>query len=155
MDKGPELKEQYYVSPFTMQKTKTQSKLFGSTCALSGAPIYVNGGDFTKLFGCKITGTVRKTHGLKYELDSDIRGFSYPGTVNKCHDPIFTEGCASYAQIELSTAKVKAELYSSFGLKGKTDIPVVIENAVGDGHAILLTHESYPGNSATRFIKIL
>ncbi len=113
-----------------------------------GAPIYVNGGDLTKLFGCKITGSTRKCHGLKYELESAIPGFTYPGTTNKWHDPLFPEGMADYATVELSTGVVKAELYSSFTDKGVIGVPVVIENKVGDGVSIFLTHEKYPGNGA-------
>ena len=40
-----------------------------------------------------------------------------------------------------------AELYAAFKAKG-TGIPVVLENRLGDGCAILTTHERYPGNPA-------
>lgn len=113
-----------------------------------GAPIYINGGDITKLFGCKITGSTRKCHGLKYDIDSAIPGFSYPGTTNKWQDPLFQEGVADYATVELTTGVQKAELYTSFIDDGVVGVPVVIENKLGDGAAILLTHEKYPGNGA-------
>ena len=112
-----------------------------------GDPMYLNGGDFSTLFGCRITGRTRECHGLKYELDSAISGFSYPGTVNKWHDPLFFEGITDYATVELTTGVVKAELYSSFNDKCPIGVPVVIENKLGDGVAIFLTHEKYPGNS--------
>lgn len=113
-----------------------------------GMPVYVNGGDLTALFGCRIVGSTSKCHGLKYILDSDIPGFSYPGTLNRCHDPIFTEGMTDYVTVELTSGKPKAELHSSFGLNGTPDVPVVIENKVGGGVAILTTHIKYPGNGA-------
>lgn len=113
-----------------------------------GKPVYVNGGDLSKLFGCKIVGSVRKYHGLKYELDSAIPGFSYPGTTNKWQDPIFMEGLNDYAALELTGGVVKAELYTGFRDDGAVGVPAVIENKLGRGYAIFMTHENYPGNSA-------
>ncbi len=109
---------------------------------------YVNGGDVSELFGCKITGSTRKIHGLKYDSESIIPGIKYPGTPNKSCDPIFAEGAANYATVELGSGIVKAELYASFNPKGKKDVPVVVENKLGKGYSILLTHENYPGNPA-------
>ena len=53
-----------------------------------------------------------------------------------------------YVTVELTSGKPKAELHSSFGLNGAPGVPVVIENKVGKGVAILTTHVKYPGNGA-------
>jgi len=112
-----------------------------------GENIYVKDGDLSELFGCRITGSVRKIHGVKFEPDSAVPGLKYPGTPNKVCDPIFTDGATDYATLEITTATQKAELYAAFKAKG-TGIPVVLENRLGDGCAILTTHEKYPGNPA-------
>lgn len=112
-----------------------------------GENVYVKDGDISELFGCRITGSVKRIHGTKFEPDSAVPGLKYPGTPNKVCDPIFTEGLASYATVEITTATQKAELYAAFNAKG-TGIPVILENKIGNGCAIFMTHESYPGNPA-------
>lgn len=109
---------------------------------------YVNGGDFSELFGCKMTGQVRKNHGLKFDAHSDVPSMLYPGTLNYVADTIFTEGYADYAVLTPTTAKVRAELYSGFDSDRKENLPVVLENKLGEGYAILLSYTDYPGHPA-------
>ena len=108
----------------------------------------VNGGDLTQLFGCRVTGTARYNHGVKFDNQSYIAGMQYPGTPNKVCDPVYPEGFADYAQVELTTGTIRAELVDRFSAPGEDHIPVVIENKCGKGTAVLTTHMAYPGEPA-------
>ena len=84
----------------------------------------------------------------------------YPGTPNKVCDPVYPEGFADYARVELTTGTVRAELVDRFSAPAGDSLPVVIENKCGKGTAILTTHMAYPGDPAvmpiyTRLVKAL
>lgn len=120
----------------------------------------VNSGDVTELFGCRITGATRYNHGVKFDNKSYIPEMQYPGTPNKVCDPVYPEGFADYARVELTTGTVRAELVDRFSAPAGDSVPVVIENKCGKGTAILTTHMAYPGDPAvmpiyTRLVKAL
>ncbi len=107
---------------------------------------YINGGDLSSLFGCRINGYTREDHGVKFERESNIPAMKYPGTLDLNCDPIFFDGYADYAILEPTTAEVKARLAASFDKEEELDTPVLLENKLGQGVAMLTSHRNYPGH---------
>lgn len=117
---------------------------------------YVNGGDFSRLFGCRIAGYKRENHGVKFERESNVKGVKYPGTLDFACDPILWEGYADYAVLEPMGAEVKAALSAGFFSPIDKNIPVLLENKVGSGVAMLTSHRNYPGHpSCIEFYRLI
>lgn len=113
-----------------------------------GKPEYVRGGDFSELFGCSAEGTERKNHGVKFVRDSFVPGLLYPGTSDFRCDANYCAGYVDYARVRLQGGTVRGMLGDSFFAPREPVFPVLIENRLGTGVAILCTAEMYPGNPA-------
>ena len=101
-----------------------------------------------KLFGCRFTGTTRRTNGgTKFKYDSLNKGIRYPGTLDFLCDPLYSAGYTEYAKVTLCGAEPVGFYGDSFGTK-PTDLYTVIENKVGAGIATLVTSLNYPGHPA-------
>ena len=111
----------------------------------SGEHEYVRGGDFTDLFGVKLVGKTRENHGVKFYRDSIVENVKYPGTNNLECDANYPSGYADIARLELSGARAAAILADTFLPPEGETIPVLTENKVGEGSAILLSYLAYPG----------
>ncbi len=107
----------------------------------------LNDGDFSDLFGCKISAEeVLETNDGWKHVDSIVPEFMYP-RIN-VYDPIFSEGHIRYAKTELVTASAAAVLSSKFVEKDTSQNPAgLVENKLGDGYAILMTCLDYPSGS--------
>ena len=106
----------------------------------------LNDGDFRDLFGVVVKGKgVEVTAGHKFIAESSIKGYQFPqwGT----HDPVLINGEYPLAEIEVHEAKV---LCQSKGTYHTPDIyptgPVLVENRIGKGTALLITSWCYPGS---------
>ena len=115
----------------------------------NGEISFINGGDLTELFGCKISAdSPRRTNaGVKFNksLSGDV---IYPA--DKVFDPLFSSGYTDYASVELLSAVPAAILSDSFKESTNSEgAPAMIENKIGDGLAILLTSLDYPGAGQT------
>ncbi len=112
-----------------------------------GEKKYLSNEKMEKLFGCRFTGKTKLTNdGVKF-WDESPSELLYPGTKDKESDPLYSHGYLSYLECEPTTAFVVGALADDFDhVPG--GLPVVIENQIGNGTAILLTSESYPGNPA-------
>jgi hypothetical protein len=76
-------------------------------------------------------------------------GVLYPATMDSSCDPICAGGFASYADIELIGAEVKAVLTDTFGIDmDDNPRPVLIENRFGKGVVTLLATLEYPGSNS-------
>jgi hypothetical protein len=115
----------------------------------NGEISFINGGDLTELFGCKISAdNPRRTNaGVKFNK-SLLGDVIYPA--DKVFDPLFSSGYTDYASVELLSAVPAAILSDSFNEKTNSEkAPAMIENKIGDGLAILLTSLDYPGAGQT------
>ena len=110
---------------------------------------FVNGGDVSELFGCRISADApRRTNaGVKFSksLSEEI---VYPA--DKVFDPLFSSGYANYASVEVGDCAVAAVLSDAFYEKNSGEgSAAMIEHRLGDGIAILLTSLDYPGAGHT------
>lgn len=118
------------------------------TARRDGERKFLDNDKMEKLFGCRWTGkTVLTNNGVKF-WDESPSGLLYPGTKNKCSDPLYSHGYLSYLECEPTTGFVVGDMRDVFDYDGKATLPYVIENKVGAGTAILFTTENYPGNPA-------
>ena len=117
------------------------------TTRRDGERKFLSNDKMEKLFGCRYTGETKLTNdGIKF-WDTSLSGLLYPGTKDKEWDPIYSCGYVSYLKCEPTTGYVAGDLSDDFEHVPGT-LPVVIENQVGKGTAILVTSENYPGNPA-------
>lgn len=110
-------------------------------------------GDVSELFGCRLsTPGFSCNDGYKFELESLVRGFMYPGTRRHICDPLFSNGFASYAEVSLCGAVAAARLENTFRSKSEEEYlarPIALtEYRLGKGTSILLSALDYPGHSA-------
>ena len=113
----------------------------------NGERIYPSNEKLEKLFGCRFTGkTVSTNSGLKFRVDTPS-GLLYPGTKNMRCDPIFSAGYVSFADTVVTTGFVAGEMAEDFDEEPNA-MPMIIENKLGNGTAILVTAENYPGQPA-------
>jgi len=114
--------------------------------ARDGAYEPINGGDLSKLFGCKLTGNViSNNYGMKFAKDSLIPEIMYPGTTDKMVDPIYSCGQRRYAEAALTSGVQAAYISDTFFIDAPRDTTALVENKLGKGTAILLTTLDYPG----------
>jgi hypothetical protein len=109
----------------------------------------LNEGDVSELFGCKLdVKRIRRTNaGVKF-CKSICEDIIYPA--DKVFDPLFSSGYANYLIPQISSASEAAVLSDSFYERTSTEgTPVILENRIGDGIAILLTSLDYPGKGET------
>ena len=109
----------------------------------------INGGDVSELFGCLLSAdkSFRTNAGVKFN-PSLSEGVVYPADM--VFDPLLSSGYANYAGVELTTGKAASILSNAFYEKGNTEgAPVIVENKIGEGCAILLTSLDYPGKGQT------
>jgi hypothetical protein len=117
------------------------------TTRRDGERKFLDNDKMDKLFGCRWTGkTVFTNNGVKF-WDESLSGLLYPGTKDKCSDPLYSHGYLSYLECEPTTGFVVGDMNDDFMYPG-SGMPFVIENKVGKGTAILFTTENYPGNPA-------
>ena len=117
------------------------------TTRRDGERKFLDNDKMDKLFGCRWTGkTVFTNNGVKF-WDESPSGLLYPGTKDKCSDPLYSHGYLSYLECEPTTGFVVGDMNDDFMYPGP-GLPFVIENKVGKGTAILFTTENYPGNPA-------
>ena len=113
------------------------------------APAYLNGGDYSELLGCILTG---KTHcsgfGHRFISESGVKGMHYPFPNLKPADPIYSCGNVNYAEVEMQGGTVCATLADSFWPEERPMPPTVIEHALGKGRVIFLTATDYAGKEA-------
>ena len=115
----------------------------------NGAFSPVNGGDLSRLFGCRLTGkTTRSALGVKFRTDSAVEDFLYPRALYNFGDPLYAMGYAAYAEVELCGGTVTATLEDSFRNFDHPGTPALIEHKLGKGTAILMTTTEYPGADA-------
>lgn len=118
----------------------------------SAQPSLIHGGNVEDLFGCTLGETFRCNDGYKFERNSLIPEIMYPGTSTYICDPIFSNGYASYVKATVNSGYIAARLDNSFRVKNDEEIsqkpPVVIENKLGRGTAILMTSMEYPGHGS-------
>ena len=111
-----------------------------------------------ELFGCRYMGETRRTcNGVQFIHNSLDERLRYP-TSNPTEkpeiqmaDPIYSVGYANYLRFAVTDGKAIALSSDAFRLKS-SDLPVVIENAIGKGVATLVTANEYPGNDAVRLL---
>lgn len=114
----------------------------------TGPHKYINDGDFSELFGARMTGTVRKNNGIKFRPYSIVKNLKYPGTENMECDANYPAGYCDYAYLALSGAECAALLSDSFDPPSEDALPALIENKKGKGCALLFSHLVYPGSPA-------
>ena len=115
----------------------------------SGEINLVSGGDVSELFGCRLDAQniLRSNDGVKFK-PSLCENIIYPADM--VFDPLFSAGYANYAGVNLTSGKASAILSDSFYEKGSSEgAPVIVENKVEEGCAILLTSLDYPGKGQT------
>ncbi|MEG2377970.1 MAG: hypothetical protein RSC43_06420, partial [Clostridia bacterium] len=101
-------------------------------------------GALSEFLGCDITGeSVRINSGTKFIKESLIDGVLYPAAGDLNCDPICAGGFAEYAKVTMRGGNVRGVLSDSFF--GAGDMPVLIENAYGDGVVSFMTSLDYPG----------
>ncbi len=114
-----------------------------------GERIFVNGGDLSRLFGCRLTGkSLRFGGGMKFRVESAVPGMRYPRSLDSYCDPLFSSGFVDYAELTLCGGTAVATAEDNFHFYDQPGFPTVIENRVGKGIAILMTSVDYPGNGA-------
>ena len=116
--------------------------------ARGAKPDIIRGGDLSELFGCRLVGSERLNSGVKFTRDSFVPGLQYPGTRNFWCDALYGAGFATYACSELTGGTVRCMLSDSFRPPAKECFPVLVENRLGKGTAILCTALDYPGAPA-------
>lgn len=112
-----------------------------------GEKKYISNEKLEKLFGCQFTGeSVLSNDGVKF-IDESLADLLYPGSKNKVGDPIYAAGYVSYLKMAPTSCRVVGERQDSFE-NISMELPLVIENKVGNGVATLVTSENYPGHPA-------
>lgn len=112
-----------------------------------GEKLFPSSDKLEKLFGCRFTGnSVSTNSGLKFRVDTPS-GLLYPGTKNMGCDPMYSAGYVSFAEAEVTSGFVAGEMAEDFDYTPNA-MPMVIENSLGKGTAILVTAENYPGHPA-------
>ncbi|MBE6964655.1 MAG: hypothetical protein E7441_01315 [Ruminococcaceae bacterium] len=108
----------------------------------------VSGESVEALFGCRFTGEYRKTNGgVNFKYNSLDEKVLYPTYNTGGCDPLFSAGYTEYMRFGTTTGKAIA--FESNGFQARnSDLPVLIENKVGEGVATLITSTSYPGDRA-------
>jgi hypothetical protein len=114
----------------------------------TGPHKYINDGDFSELFGARMTGTVRKNNGIKFRPYSIVKNLKYPGTENMECDANYPAGYCDYACLTLSGAECVAYLSDSFNPPSADALVALIEHKKGKGAALLFSHIEYPGAPA-------
>ena len=114
-----------------------------------GEPQLFRDGDFRDLFGVRVTGRQPTgVRGVKFIAPSSLESDRLPAMTPGC-DPRFL-GNFSPAKVELTTARVLAGHDILFG--GKVEEvaarPLLVENRLGDGVAMLVTAWEYPADPA-------
>lgn len=106
-------------------------------------------GDFSDLFGCKVTGRLpREVRGVKFLAQSSLPKYRFAVADVNC-DPRHL-GNFTPAEIELTTARVLAghDILFVADPEQIARQPVLIENRLGEGVATLVTLYEYPGDEA-------
>ena len=111
----------------------------------TGKREYINGGDFSELFGVKIAGYERKNQGAKFKRDSIVKNLKYPGTLDFECDANYPGGYADYARLDLCGAESAAVLCDSFFAPTEDATPLLTEYKKGAGAALLFSFLEYPG----------
>ncbi|MFC1675782.1 hypothetical protein ACFL3G_01810 [Planctomycetota bacterium] len=105
------------------------------------------GGDFSDLFGVKVTGKGQKSvAGMKCITNSSLESYRFPLWRTKT-DPRFI-GDYTPANVEVTTGRVISG-WSDYYYVTKQEVaarPVLIENSLGKGTAFLVTAWEYPGD---------
>lgn len=121
-----------------------------STHEERGAALQVyNGGDLSDLFGVKVTGwEPQDVRGIKFLFQSSLPGYRLPVGDIEC-DPRFM-GNFTPARLELATARVLCghDVMFSAEMDDIVKQPVLVENRLGEGVAMLVTLAEYPGDTA-------
>lgn len=116
----------------------------------SGEIKLIYDGRLEEFLGCRVNNSgARLNSGAKFFRESNMPGVLYPATMDSSCDPICAGGFASYADIELIGAEVKAVLTDTFGIDmDDNPRPVLIENRFGKGVVTLLATLEYPGSNS-------
>ncbi|MEN6549020.1 MAG: hypothetical protein ABFE07_23490, partial [Armatimonadia bacterium] len=112
-------------------------------------PVLYANGDFSDLFGVRVTGKGTKdVRGVKFLAQSSVPEYRLPVADVQC-DPRFL-GNFTPAELEVTTARVLVGHDVLFGAEAEqlARQPVVVENKVGDGLAMLVTLSEYPADEA-------
>ena len=116
--------------------------------------VLFDGGDFSSLFGVKITGKgeLVRHSGIKITGKTGIPGYAYPDWTENA-DPKWMDTVIPSAKVELAGARIIARIDRVFGayqLHEKAEAPVLpamTEFALGKGFASLVTLWGYPGST--------
>lgn len=114
-----------------------------------GEPQLFRDGDVSDLFGVKITGQQPTgVRGVKFVEPSSLEGYRFPAMSALC-DPRFM-GNFTPAEVELTTARVLAGHDVLFETPREQVLaqPLLIENRLGQGTAMLVTAWEYPADPA-------
>jgi hypothetical protein len=119
-----------------------------STESDRGRPIsLINGGDFSDLFGVQVIGLgEKKIQGFKFLADSSLPEYRFPLWRIRT-DPRFM-GLFTSSRVKLTTGKMLAGAADHYMSEEKElrERPLVIENRLGRGTALLVTAWEYPGD---------
>ena len=114
-----------------------------------GEYLPVNGGDLSRLFGCRLSGELFGSElGIKFRTDSLVKGMQYPRSRDSFGDPLYALGHVKYADVALDGGTAVGTLEGCFHYYDQPGLPAIIENKLGKGTAILMTAAQYPGNNA-------
>lgn len=114
-----------------------------------GEPQLWRDGDFSDLFGVKVTGKLPPSvRGVKFLAQSSLPDYRLPVADVQC-DPRFL-GHFTPATVELTTGRVLVAHDVLFGADADqlAQQPVLVENRLGDGVAMLVTLWEYPADDA-------
>lgn len=114
-----------------------------------GEPVLFRDGDFSDLFGVRVPGFAsRDVRGVKFLENSAVPEYRLPVADVNC-DPRYL-GHLTPAQVELTTGRVLAGWDVLFGAKPEqiAQQPVLVENRLGGGVALLVTLQEYPADPA-------
>ena len=115
----------------------------------NGEYVPINGGDISRLCGCKLTGKrISYNYGVKFRNDSLIDGVRYPTSLSNFVDPNFSEGYIDYADAEITDGRLIASIENSFRYVDQPGTAAVIEKALGRGKVIFLLSTAFPGRNS-------
>lgn len=106
----------------------------------------IHGGDVRDLFGCTLDAdnAYISNAGFKFN-DSIMDDVLYP-ICPASTDPLLSNGYVNYAPVHLENGKTACYATQYFDEEDNPDPhPVVVENKVGEGYAVLITSLDYPG----------
>lgn len=113
-----------------------------------GKPVLPENERLHTLFGARFTGKLRSTNnGVKFRSEAVNEAILYPCSHDLFADPLYSAGYAEYAEFTLCGGTEVAFSADSFG-NNPGDLPVLIENRLGEGTATLVTSVNYPGHPA-------